>query len=291
MPKLDYVTKLRPPTEGSPVQASRHPNVSLTGVGITPEYSMWTTEETSPVNSSTSPVIDTTLSSLLPDGSTSTVTENAQTTSSEMCHPVCPQEEGLFQHFADCSKFFHCAHWHAYEKNCPAGSEFSGDIQRCEWPASSGCIAKIENSICDSSESISNQSLSTSVWSITQVPLVNYTEPEISTFQSNMSTSNPTHITSSAPDVYPHQNCTPICPTEEGLFQHYSNCTKFYHCANWHAYEKDCPSGLEFSADRTRCEWAHTFECRASISNSICYGNIPSILTHYPTVYISLANA
>lgn len=57
-----------------------------------------------------------------------------------------------------------------------------------------------------------------------------------------------------------------VCPQSDGMFPH-KQCTKFWHCSNCLAYEKDCPSNLYWNDAKQECDWPQNVpdsDCQSS---------------------------
>lgn len=52
-----------------------------------------------------------------------------------------------------------------------------------------------------------------------------------------------------------------VC-SQDGLFRHPSDCSKFVRCVSGHMYEQSCPQGLFYSSACKCCNWPNQSDCR-----------------------------
>ena len=52
------------------------------------------------------------------------------------------------------------------------------------------------------------------------------------------------------------------CPEKEGFFPDPTDCSKFYQCANYLAWEHQCPGKLYFNKATAQCDFPENVDCQ-----------------------------
>ncbi|KAF2884429.1 hypothetical protein ILUMI_21753 [Ignelater luminosus] len=144
-----------------------------------------------------------------------------------------PEEDILFPHETDCSKFYKCSLGKKVEMDCPNGLHFNPKLNLCDWPANVDC----------SSESNGNNKENE-----------NNTENGNNEENGNNKENGNGGEENKCPSVEED-------PEEDILFPHETDCSKFYKCSRGHKVEMDCFPGLHFNPKTNQCDWPENVNC------------------------------
>lgn len=135
-----------------------------------------------------------------------------------------PEDDIMFPHDSDCSKFFKCSHGEVYEMDCPTGLYFNQNKNQCDWPGNVNCTSGTPGEGGDSKEESSS---------------------------SENETSNETDTCPSFGED----------PERDVLLPHESDCSKFYKCSHGQKHEVSCADDLYFNPSKKVCDWPENVNC------------------------------
>jgi len=199
----------------------------------------------------------------------------------------CPEKEGFFPDPTDCSKFYQCANYLAWEHQCPGKLYFNKATAQCDFPENVDCH---QHSI---KQPIKVQDIDPTPGTTFECPADTgfYPNPSDCTkfyhcfnhiaWQEQCSAGlyfNPTLNVCDFPenvdchqdsikqpikvqDIEPTPSPAFKCPAASGLYPNPSDCTKFYHCANNIAWEEQCSVGLYFNPTLSVCDFPENVDC------------------------------
>ena len=193
----------------------------------------------------------------------------------DLVDPIdCPKDctgetNGSFwPHPKECTLYYECEDDVTYLRKCVDDFEFNPTIRSCDHPETAGCIADADY-VCPITTTI-EPSTTEETTPPTDPPTSPPTDPSTdpSTIPSTEPTGPPTTLTTS------EGPCLPPCPDANVDFAHPQDCTKFIECANYIAYEFDCPAGLEYWAEGCQCDTPEIAGCTLD-ETSPCVANPP----------------
>ncbi|EDS30452.1 conserved hypothetical protein [Culex quinquefasciatus] len=160
--------------------------------------------------------------------------------------PRCPRfdtgDSAVLVPHPDCGKFYKCALGKACEYNCPANLHFNPILLTCDYPHVACCSRDV--ACTGPTTQGSNQPSGGSGM-----------YPPIG------------DITSARPGCVVDSRCSSseALNSEKPLVLKHSSCEKFYMCSGGEACEVDCPPGLHFNAQQSRCDYQDAACCDTSI--------------------------
>jgi valyl-tRNA synthetase len=145
------------------------------------------------------------------------------TTTSKKPGPDCPSpsEDIIYLPYdGDCSKYWECFEGDAYLYGCPTGLWWHQEVSQCDYPGD----------YCVDSTTLS--SLSPTASTVTDSP----------TSSSTSTTSDPDDVTCPDPN------------DEVAYFPYPGDCNKYWECFEGNKYINDCPSGLWWHQELSKCD-------------------------------------
>ncbi|XP_042875684.1 uncharacterized protein LOC122255573 [Penaeus japonicus] len=176
------------------------------------------------------------------------VTPDSGDVDSESCDFTCPEQQGMYAHPRDCSKFVSCANSQPSTSSCPPPLVFNAAKKVCDWS---------DNVQCTSASDA--ECVLTIVETITDAPVTG----------------------SGVTDGGNDEDCDFVCPEVEGIYAHPRDCSKFVSCANSKPSTSSCPQNLIFNAAKKVCDWSDNVQCTSS-SDAECVLTIVETVTDAP---------
>jgi valyl-tRNA synthetase len=177
---------------------------------------------TTGLTTNTTGTTETPKSSTTSIGTTSTSTTEGTTTSKKP-GPDCPSpsEDIIYLPYdGDCTKYWECFEGDAYLYGCPSGLWWHQEVSQCDYPGD----------YCVDSTTLS--SLSPTASTVTDSP----------TSSSTSTTSDPDDVTCPDPN------------DEVAYFPYPGDCNKYWECFEGNKYINDCPSGLWWHQELSKCD-------------------------------------